>query len=216
MKRKISYLFFVCTVLLCAFCGCGEKADLILRGTESLQSQESEEAAGRPDSERSDDARESKDSGTGSENEEKTSVFVYICGAVKYPGVYEMAPGSRIYQVVDQAGGMTKKADEKSVNLAETVSDGQMVQIPEILPEGEKTQKKEETSSGVTADGKININTATAEQLMTLRGIGQAKAECIIAYREKKGAFQKIEDITLVEGIKEGTFEKIRESIAVQ
>lgn len=139
--------------------------------------------------------------------------FVHICGAVEKPGVYELSDGSRIYQAVELAGGFLPEADESGLNLAALVSDGMKIQI--------LTREEAETASGqdgyALADGgKININTAGAEELMTLKGIGESRAREIIAYREKHGRFSKIEDIMQVPGIKDGAFQKIKDDITVQ
>lgn len=144
--------------------------------------------------------------------------YVYVCGAVKCPGVYALAENSRIYEAVDMAGGFREDARKEAVNQAGMVSDGQMVYIP----------SEEEAESGIaeeagffadgtaeTADGRIDLNTATAEQLMTLPGIGESKAGSIIRYREEHGAFASVEDLMKVEGIKEGTYNRLKDSIKV-
>lgn len=145
--------------------------------------------------------------------------FVHICGAVYCPGVYFMPRGSRIYQLVEEAGGFLPEADQAYLNLASPVSDGMKVTV--------LTQKEAETAPediGIvfpsvqgqsSPEAKININTAGKEELMSLRGIGESRAEDIIAYREKHGFFQKIEDIMKVSGIKDAAFEKIKENITV-
>ena len=144
---------------------------------------------------------------------QKGVLCAYICGSVKKPGVYELPDGSRICDLVDLAGGMTKDAKEGAVNLAEPVTDGQMVNIP---ANGE-TDENGSTDSAQpdTDDGKVDLNTASADQLMTLSGIGEAKAGQIIQYREQNGRFQKIEDLMNVPGIKQGTFDKLKDRIKV-
>lgn len=144
--------------------------------------------------------------------------YVYVCGAVERPGVYALTENSRIYEAVDMAGGFREDARKEAVNQAGMVSDGQMVYIP----------SEEEAESGIaegtgffvdgtaeTADGRIDLNTATAEQLMTLPGIGESKAGSIIRYREEHGAFASVEDLMKVEGIKEGTYNRLKDSIKV-
>ncbi len=141
-------------------------------------------------------------------------VYIYICGAVKKPGVYTFQEEPHMVDVVKKAGGFTKKADRTSVNLAEKVSDGTKL----IVEEKEAKKKTDEAadSVGKTSDsGKININTASAEELMTLSGIGESKAAQIVSYRETNGTFQKIEDIMKISGIKEGVFGKIKNHITV-
>jgi len=136
--------------------------------------------------------------------------FVYICGAVKHPGVYEVPAGSRVYEVVDRAGGLTADAAPNTVNQAQPVSDGEMI---EVLTK--QAQKEETVEAQAQADGKIDLNTATVAQLMTLNGIGEAKAAAIVEYREANGWFRSVEDIKNVSGIGDGVFENIREDITV-
>lgn len=154
------------------------------------------------------------------ENSEKSGVYVYICGEVIKPGVYELSGDSRIYEAVDAAGGFTENAAREYVNLASKVSDGMQITIynreeaasllADSAPVGENAGK-----SGTSGSGLVNLNTATKEELMTLKGIGESKAEDIIRYREKSGGFKKIEDIMKISGIKENGFQKIKDSITV-
>lgn len=194
IRKKAGIVLIFCALFL-FLSGCGKKPDLILQETSQAQETLSEQET---------------------EKQQSQNIFVYICGEVKNPGVYELPLGSRIYQLVEKAGGMKKKADTGAVNLAETLMDGQMIRIPEQSEHGQQTVSAASDSTGNGTDGKININTASREQLMTLAGIGEAKADQIIAYRTDNGAFQKIEDIMQVAGIKEGLFEKIKECITVQ
>ncbi|MCR5742108.1 MAG: helix-hairpin-helix domain-containing protein [Lachnospiraceae bacterium] len=149
-----------------------------------------------------------------SETESETEVltnpamcFVYVCGAVVNPGVYELEDGSRVYQAIELAGGMTEDAASAAINLVEPIRDGQQIYVP--------TQK--EVDEGWTNDSAsstlININTATKEQLMTLPGIGETKALSIIAYREQNGDFISIEDIMKVSGIKESAYLNLKNYI---
>ena len=150
--------------------------------------------------------------------------YVYVCGAVHEPGVYELAPDDRIYRAVEAAGGLTEEADSSSINQAEKISDGQMIRIltkEEARLSGERAGSAgvENTDAGQTGtetDGRININLASAEELMTLPGIGKAKADSMIAYREKSGGFSSIEEIMQVEGIKEGVYNRIKDNIKVK
>ena len=115
-------------------------------------------------------------------------IFVHVCGEVAAPGVYEMKEGSRIYQAVEMAGGLTEAAAYPGISAG---------------------------ADGGAVTSKINLNTAVKEQLMTLKGIGEARAEAIIAYRQEYGPFARIEDIMEVPGIKEAAFQKIKEDITV-
>ncbi len=138
-------------------------------------------------------------------------LVVYVCGAVSSPGVYELPEGSRIFQAAEAAGGFLPDAALEAVNLAEAVYDGQQIRIPFAGETGEG-----EGISGQTGDGRIDLNTATVEELCTLPGIGEAKAAAIIAYRETNGPFRSVEDLMQVEGIKEGVYSKIKDKITIR
>lgn len=151
------------------------------------------------------------------------TVFVHVCGAVENPGVYEFTGDARVYQAVEAAGGFLPEACEEYVNQAEVLTDGKRLYIPtedevrdlsqagkDTLTEELLLQPDRETDQ---ADGLVNINTASMEELCTLPGIGEGKARHIISYRESTGKFEQIEDIMKVEGIKEGLFGKIRDLI---
>ncbi len=138
------------------------------------------------------------------------TVWVHICGEVEVPGIYELDPGSRVYDVLVLAGGFTADADTTHYNLAQVISDGMKLQIPGRDKETKDIKPEEEPENFL-----ININTATMEQLQTLPGIGKSRAADIVAYREKKGGFQRIEQIMEVSGIKEAVFEKIKNLITV-
>lgn len=141
---------------------------------------------------------------------EPEGIYVHICGEVKNPGVYELPEGSRIFEAVEAAGGFTERAAEASLNLAQMISDGMQIVILSLEEAEEKAQAEREQ-----ADGIVNINTASKEQLMTLTGIGESRAEDILRYREESGGFQSIEEIMQVPGIKESAYRKIKDSITV-
>ena len=140
-------------------------------------------------------------------DESPAEICVYVCGAVNAPGVYTLPAGSRVYEAVRMAGGLSDEADERAVNQAEVLTDGRQVTIPtkaEVL-------KGEEGAAG----GPVNINTAGVSELMRLSGVGESRAKDIIAYRKEHGAFSVPEDIMKVPGIKEAVFEKIKDDITV-
>lgn len=147
-------------------------------------------------------------------------LYVQICGQVLHPGVYAVEEGTRLFQVVERAGGLTKEAAADYLNLAEEARDGMKILVPsqseveasEIPGHSGLTGAVETSPEGTP---KINLNTATKDQLMTLKGIGEAKASDIIKYRTEQGPFRQIEDIKEIPGIKDAAFEKIRESITV-
>jgi competence protein ComEA len=135
---------------------------------------------------------------------------------VAFPGVYELEEGSRIFQAVEVAGGFTENAAADSLNMAEPVKDGMELKVPD--KEEAKVLLDQALYSGTgSSEGrrKVNLNTADKGQLMTLRGVGEAKADDIIRYRESHGGFQKIEDIMKISGIKEAAFLKIKDDITV-
>lgn len=137
--------------------------------------------------------------------------YVHICGEVISPGVYRVPTESRIYDVLLLAGGFTKEAADEAVNLAEPVKDGMQV----IIPSEEEMQKELEAISLQRA-GMVNINTASAEELCVLPGVGESRAADIIAYRNQNGAFATTEEIMQVPGIKEGLYEKIKSKIYIE
>ena len=147
------------------------------------------------------------------------TVQVYICGAVASPGVYTLPGGSRVVQAVEAAGGFLPDAEEKILNLARKIEDGEQITVwtreeAENMEITETPQQIRRHGAG-SGSGKVNLNTAGKEELMTLSGIGESRADAIIAYREANGPFGSIEEIMNIEGIKEKMFEKIRGSIEV-
>ena len=169
------------------------------------------------------------------EKEAKVSFMVHVCGAVEQPGVYELPQGSRIYQAIECAGGLSAEADPDYLNQADFVSDGEKVYVPtreevaemdsplqNVMTQSGKagTTSGTEVSDSQNADGQkniclVNLNTASQEQLCTLPGIGSSKAKSIIAYREEHGSFDRIESVMNVAGIKDGLFQKIKAYITV-
>lgn len=177
---------------------------------------------------------------TGVENTEKTenietndsqSFVVYVSGYVNNPGVYELSAGSRVIDAIDAAGGYSKEAYDNYLNLASLISDGQMIYVPS---EEEVSQGNVESiagnggTSGIGVNGNggnsgsngtgnsgglVNINSASKEELMTLPGIGESKADKIIAYREENGRFSTPEGIMEISGIKDGLYNKIKDKI---
>lgn len=140
-------------------------------------------------------------------------VVVHVDGGVVVPGVYELEEGKRVRDAIECAGGLTSEADTTSINLAALLVDAQKIYVP---LQGES----EHASSGVTSTNSsgtslININTATAEELDTLPGVGSSTAATIIQDREKSGPFTSIEDIMRISGIGEKKFEKIKDYICV-
>ena len=169
-------------------------------------------------------------------------IYVDVGGAVKNPGVYEIESSTRLFEVIEMAGGLKSNADTDSINQASFVEDGEKIIIPShrksVELEGQseeaagepdtgaetesdsdsgtesRTESGTDVTSGVNSSGLVNINAATKEELMTLNGIGEVMAERIIEYRTGN-RFKSIEDIKSVKGIGDATFSKIKESITV-
>jgi len=146
---------------------------------------------------------------------QETVIFVDIKGAVKNPGVYQMKVGDRVKDALDAAGGMTAEADSQKVNLAKRLEDQMVIVVPKVGEEAEEIPAGE-TRKEATKEGKVNINTATVEELKTLKGVGEKKAEAIIEYRKKNGSFQTKEDLMKVRGIGKKLFESFQERIVTQ
>lgn len=148
-------------------------------------------------------------------------VTVDVKGAVHRPGVYTLSRSSRVQEAVKRAGGETAEADMRQVNLAKQLVDQQVVYIPvvgEELPAGSMAEAITTTgsaTSGTSDQEKINLNTATKEDLMKISGIGEKKAEQIIAYRQTNGQFKTVEDLQNVDGFGEKTVAKIKDQVAV-
>ena len=150
------------------------------------------------------------------EQEPAETVYVYVCGAVNAPGVYELKKDARVFEAITLAGGMTAEAAPEAVSQARTVADGEQIYVPTVREVQMQGSGVEDIVTGnADVSGKVNINTAGKDELMTLTGIGEAKAQSILDYREEHGKFGSIEDLMLIEGIKEGVFNKIKEDITI-
>ena len=147
---------------------------------------------------------------------QESSICVHVAGGVPYPGLYELASGSRWVDAIEAAGGMRVDAMPDGVNLAQKLADGQQVYVPmEGIPIPPSPTVPQRTSV-LDMTGLININTAQSDELETLPGIGPVYAERIIAHRESNGAFETIADIMAVKGIGPKCFERIESRICVQ
>lgn len=144
------------------------------------------------------------------------SVYVDICGAVKYPGVYELPGDARVFEAVESAGGLLEEACAKAVNQAEKLQDGQKIYIPTIEEWEEAGMQPGVEEEAPASDGLVNINTADMSELCSLPGVGESRAKAIMQYREEQGAFGSIEEIQNVPGIKNGLFLKMKDFIKVR
>lgn len=156
------------------------------------------------------------------EVEDKTTVstviYVDVKGEVHHPGVYQMKAENRVKDLIEAAGGFTPLADNQKLNLAQLLEDQMVIVVPKKgeevnseLAQAPTSQKKE-----VGKEGKVNINTATVEELKTLKGIGEKKAEAIIEYRKKNGSFKNKEELMKVRGIGKKLYESFQERVIVQ
>lgn len=178
---------------------------------------------------------------SGSEREQNADgkdYYIHVCGAVMNPGVYPVTSDSRIFEAIELAGGFREDAATDYLNLAEPLTDGLRIYVPTkeeisalndgaggnyihpndslfITSSDANDNLSAENSGPSEGSGLVNINTAGKDQLCTLPGIGESKAQKIISYRESNGPFQRIEDIMKIPGIKEGLFQKVRDHITV-
>lgn len=190
--NKYIFIFFI----ICCGClvGCREEELVLTAREEKTKPQESQTEEDAP---------------VDNPDTEKTSqyIYVYVCGHVNQPGVYAVLADARICDALEQAGGVTSDAMPEKLPQAEHMVDGQTLYVP-----GEGDELSVDVEDG---DDRIDLNSADKEQLMTLPGIGESKADLILQYRKEHGAFKQIEDLMDIPGIKEGVFNKIKERIKV-
>ena len=158
----------------------------------------------------------------------KEKITIYITGAIKNQGVYELEEKSRIVDCIEKAGGLTEDADLKNINLAYVIEDGMKIYIPK---NSDNNEVKDDTNLYVykeknntinsdninleTQNNKIDINTASQTELETLPGIGPSTATKIINYRKENGKFNNIEDIKNINGIGDSKYEQIKNLIKI-
>lgn len=151
---------------------------------------------------------------TGKKEEQECAV--YVSGAVKHPGVYRYYGTARVCDAIEAVGGLLKSADRDSVNLARILNDGEQITV---LTKAQAKKKAAQSVSGTDTGREqtelIDINKASLDELMTLPGIGQAKANLILNYRSENGLFAKKEDLMKISGIKEGVYNKIKDLITI-
>ncbi len=218
-KKRISVVIMI-SILLAVIPGCSREkhADTL----EEVQQSENSESSDSPDKTNGeeDDTEQTADTESVQKAVNEGVIYVFVCGQVASPGVYELPEGSRICQVINAAGGMLDTASEDWVNQAEIAEDGQKIYVPskeeaDMMQDGQQTGQMQDASSAEGTDGKVHLNSASREELMTLTGIGEKRADAIIRYRESNGGFQSVDELMQVEGIKEGTYNKIKDSIVI-
>lgn len=207
--------------------GLGATTVRVERGS-APAAQGSDEAAGNGGAGEEDESPSSTEEDTLAEKDaaEPEELLVDVGGAVAAPGVVRVAAGARVTDAVAAAGGLTAEADTATLNLAAKLEDGQKVYVPtagEAMPAagggsadaGGAAGGAGSAGAGGASSGLVNINTASADELDALPGVGPATAQAIIDERESNGAFTSAEDIMRVSGIGEKKFDKLKSSICV-
>lgn len=208
--KKTGNLLVVLVLMLLVVSGCGREPEILFfEETGAGAAGQSTEQAGQSAEESG--AAQTGTLGTAQEEETAAAeqICVHVCGQVRRPGVVMLPAGSRAWEAVEAAGGLTEEAQEEAVNLAALLQDGEKLYIPAVGEPVPETEEEEPDS------GLVNLNTADAERLQSLPGIGESRAADIISYRERNGGFGSVKEIMQVPGIKESTYEKIRDKISV-
>ena len=224
--KIVIYTVLAAAVLMCA--GCGRREEAVFIPADSAESDSAGLSGTGPEA--FDPAVDEETAGADGESQ---MICVFVCGAVMREGVYELPEGSRVIDAVNAAGGYSEEADRNYINQALYVTDTQRVEIP-TLEETEELRKagytscEEESDSGGEgrerkapgegnpSSGRVNINTAGRDELMTLPGIGENKASKIIEYRESHGRFGAEEEIMNVSGIGSSVYDRMKDQITVE
>ena len=146
---------------------------------------------------------------------EQDLITVDVKGAVKSPGIYDLPVGSRVHDAVQKAGGLTEEADSKSLNLAQKVSDEDLVYVPSKGEEAASQQTASGTPPSTSKDKKVNLNKASLEELKQVKGLGGKRAQDIIDHREANGKFKSVDELKKVSGIGAKTIEKLKDYVTV-
>lgn len=216
-RTKKSRIIWILLIQVICLLGCGRTGKEIVWGIQTEKDQ-GQRLTAHTDEIVTELCTEKKETEEDTEAEVTLLVYADICGAVQHPGVYELEEGARIFELIEKAGGLQADADLTAINQAEKVTDGMKVRVYTKEEAKELTQPVYAAAAGSsdTQEKKININNADQSELTQLSGIGSARAADIIAYRTEHGRFQSIEEIMNVSGIKESTFQKIKDQIVVE
>ena len=233
MRKIYQYGALAMLLPILLLCGCSTDKALSLEDISFAEEQETsqEKDAGDEsyDAEKADDALEtaedsrvilSEDAAESKVTKDSAEIFVYVCGAVLNPGVYGLPEGSRGCDALEAAGGFDDGADREQINLAALLSDGSRLYFPYEGEEAEVSQAATSAENTESAGGEesslVNINTAGLEQLMTVPGIGEKRAQAIIDYRSSGGYFENPEDLMNISGIGESVYLKMKNYICVR
>jgi competence protein ComEA len=225
MKKKYIVTGLTCAFLMisgiCYSCAYQKNTPVLISSvSEGANAQTTEEQTSASDNSEMDADTSASAAKASKEPDTVPVIYAHICGAVVNPGVYQVETGARLVDLIGLSGGLTQEADGDYINQAQLVSDGQRIYIPtkeelKNLPASDYQAGEQGDSENSGESSLININTADSEELMSLPGIGQAKADSIISYRASNGTFQSIEDLMNIPGIKEGLFGQISSLITV-
>ena len=160
-----------------------------------------------------DSTDEKEDGNQKEEVVEQDLITVDVKGAVKTPGIYDLPVGSRINDAVQKAGGLTDNADNKSINLAQKISDEALVYVP--TKEEATSQATQSNASNSKENKKVNLNKASLEELKQVKGLGAKRAQDIIDHRDSNGKFKSVDELKKVSGIGAKTIEKLKEYVTV-
>lgn len=217
MHKRNKFILSICVLL--SLCGCANADAAVFEDTDSEAVLQTEHIAVEEQAESSQPDASGKTQEVQSSEQEaaEEKVAVFVCGMVNCPGVYYLQEGALRNDAVLAAGGFAQEADTTYVNLAQTVTEGERIYVPKIgeVDASLESQTDTEQSAKEMGNRKIDLNTATREELLSLPGIGQSKADAIIEYRQTHGEFRSVEDIMLIDGIKEGVYKKIKDMITV-
>ena len=211
-RHTITKSVLFSTLIVMFICGCGKST------TDYVESDFVKETQSQTELQQTQTQIQIQESSKEKTTEQPNKICVYICGCIQKPDVYFLEEGSRICDIFELAGGLTEEAATDYWNQAQLLTDGEMIYVPtkeEANEQGLSENSGFHSMSKEDTNGKININTATKEELMKIPGVGETRAESIVSYREEHGKFSDISDIKRVSGIKDGLFDKMKEYIVV-
>lgn len=212
MKKKM-YIIIVSFFLIAGICYC-----LKAEGKKNVSQSNKLKLTDIDLKESNENPAKTQDADQNIDNTEEKLLLVHVCGAVKSPGVYRFEEGARIIEGIEAAGGFLDTAAFEYLNLAQKMTDEQRIYVPTAEEAANGSfEAIDITASAAETDeqGRININTASADKLTELKGIGAKKAESIVRYRESNGLFKNTNELLNVEGIGESLYKSLTDSITI-